>query len=226
MIYIIQDLSKEFQGMQLFAVVLAYLFALVVALSFHEFAHAFTAYKAGDNTPKAQGRLTLNPLRHVSGLGMLMFFLFGFGWAKPVEVNPTKFRNYKKSMTLVSLAGIITNVILSILSIALLGFLILLVGPSAEITNNLYLFFYKFLYFSSLLNAMLAVFNFLPVFPLDGFKFLEVWLKPDNRALNFLRNYGHIILILFIITPLFEFVLGWFIGIIQAIGLAIPSLFM
>lgn len=226
MIYLIQNFAQSLQGMQLFAVILAYFLALIFALSFHEFAHAFVAHKAGDNTPKAQGRLTLNPVKHISGMGMLMFFLFGFGWAKPVEVNPAKFRNYKKSMTLVSLAGIITNVILSILSVTILGFMILWGGQGSEISNNLHLFAFHFFSFSSLLNAVFAVFNFLPIFPLDGFKFLETWLKPNNKFLNFMRRYGYIILILFIVTPIFEIILSWFITIIESIGFFIPSLFM
>lgn len=226
MIQIIQSFSQSLSGMALFAAILAYFAAILVALSFHEFAHAFTAYKAGDNTPKAQGRITLNPFKHISGIGMLMFFIIGFGWAKPVEVNPAKFRNYKKDMTIVALAGIITNIVLAIISIAILGFMILWFGPASAISNNLHLFAYHFFYFSGIVNATLAVFNFLPVYPLDGFKFLEVWLKPENKFLNFLRMYGNIILILFLITPLFSIISGWLIGIIQIIGLAIPMLFL
>lgn len=226
MIFFIEELSQAFNGMELFAVLLAYFTALIFALSFHEFAHAFAAYKSGDDTAKLQGRLTLNPTKHVSGLGMLMFVFFAFGWAKPVEVNPAKFRNYKKSMTFVSLAGIATNIILSILSVTILGFIILWGGPITAITNNLHLFFYYLFYFSSVLNVVLAVFNFLPVFPLDGFKFMETWLRPENKFLEFMRRYGHFVLLIFIITPLFEIVVYWLIGVIQTIGLFIPSLFL
>ena len=105
MLQFLIGLSENFEGIQIFAVGLAFTLAIVFALTFHEFAHAFVAYKAGDNTPKAQGRLTLNPLKHISPLGALMFLLFGFGWAKPVEINPLKFRNYKKASALVSIAS-------------------------------------------------------------------------------------------------------------------------
>jgi Zn-dependent protease len=208
MIFFLEEYAKSFSGMQLVAIGLAFLLAITIAITFHEFAHAFTAYKAGDLTPKSQGRLTLNPLNHISPFGMIMFVLVGFGWAKPVEVNPTKFRNYKKSMTIVTIAGIITNLGLSFLSIIIFSIIYSVGGPIESISNNLHLFAYNFFFFLAILNATLAVFNLLPIYPLDGFKLLEVHLKANNKFLTFMRQYGYLVLILLLITGVIDVILS------------------
>ena len=94
---------------------IAMLLVLIISLSLHEFGHAYVAYKQGDITPKYQGRVTLNPLAHIDPIGFLCCALFGFGWAKPVEINPLKFRNYKSGIFKVSIAGVTANLILSFL---------------------------------------------------------------------------------------------------------------
>ena len=114
MIYYFLINGQDATPVGLLSFVLAYFLALAIAFTVHEFAHAFVAYKFGDNTAKALGRLSLNPLKHISGTGFLMFLLFGFGWAKPVEINPLKFTNFKKGMAWVSVAGIIANILLFI----------------------------------------------------------------------------------------------------------------
>lgn len=94
--------------------------AVFLAFSVHEFAHAFTAYRMGDHTPRFQGRLTLDPLAHVDWIGLIMFLIFGFGWARPVQVNPSNFKNRKWGDILVSLAGPISNLILAFIAILLI----------------------------------------------------------------------------------------------------------
>ncbi|MGI5841818.1 MAG: site-2 protease family protein [Christensenellales bacterium] len=221
MLQFLIGLSENFEGIQIFAVGLAFTLAIVFALTFHEFAHAFVAYKAGDNTPKAQGRLTLNPLKHISPLGALMFLLFGFGWAKPVEINPLKFRNYKKASALVSIAGIVTNLILAFVSIMAYS---LLKAFVLNITNYFVFFIIYFFYFSAILNVSLALFNLLPIYPLDGFKFLQVLLKPNNKFIRFMYQYGQIVLLIFILTPIFDILFSYVINFVLNLMIIIPSL--
>src|SRR5690554_4737079 len=90
--------------------------AVFLAMSFHEFAHAWTAYKLGDDTPKNYGRITLDPLVHIDWLGLILFTLFGYGWAKPVQVNPSKFRNKKLGDILVALSGPVANLLLAVVA--------------------------------------------------------------------------------------------------------------
>ena len=183
-------------------VVIAYFLAICVAMSFHEFAHSFAAYKCGDPTPKAAGRLTLNPFAHFSGMGLLMFFLIGFGWAKPVQINPLRFRHYRKGMAWVSVSGILTNLILAFV---FSGFYALAfnLGYGLFLEGNVFMvFLLYFLQYCVILNLILCFFNLLPIHPLDGFNFIATFLKYDNKFVQFMQKYGFIILLIGII-PIF-----------------------
>lgn len=149
--------------------------ALLIALTFHEFCHGLMATALGDNTPRLQGRLSLNPLRHLDVAGTVMLFLFKFGWAKPVMVNPLRFRvNRKIGMALVALAGPVSNLLLAVLSVYVMNFI-----DSGTIPFNPY--FYTFFYMLMVYNIYLAVFNILPFPPLDGSKLVAA-IVPSSWA--------------------------------------------
>ncbi|MCL0028437.1 site-2 protease family protein [Peptococcaceae bacterium] len=175
--------------------------AVVIALTFHEYAHAVVAYKLGDPTAKYSGRLTLNPIPHVDPIGMLMLFFVGFGWAKPVPVNPYNFNKPKRDMVLVSLAGPLSNVILAIAFALLFG--VFYAFGSQVLVDVVY----KIIW----INVVLAVFNMLPIPPLDGSKILAGILPGDSTWLNYLEQYGFIILIILLLTGILRPILMFFI---------------
>lgn len=142
-------------GIEMLMLALAYVLAIVFALMMHELAHGLVAYWCGDKTAKEQGRLSLNPFKHLDLWGSLSFLFVGFGWAKPVPINPLNFRNYKKSMALVSLAGIITNLILAFFAVPFFK----LCAGFASSTNAGKLFLYYLTMFLILINISLAIFN-------------------------------------------------------------------
>jgi len=167
------------------------LLTLVIALTLHEYAHARAAAYFGDDTPRLAGRLTLNPLRHLDPLGSLMLVVAGFGWAKPVPINPDVIRQRSRAgVMLVSLAGPFTNLLLALL--AGLAYRLLPAGAAFGGLSFLSQFLVSFV----VLNVMLCVFNLLPVAPLDGEKVLE-YLLPEQgqRVLAAARPYGMFILL-------------------------------
>ncbi len=170
--------------------------ALLSAVTVHEFAHAWTAVKFGDPTPKLQGRLTLNPLAHLDPLGTLMLLLVRFGWGKPVQFDPFNLKNPRRDAAVISLAGPASNLLFaSILSI-LLRFSQMPFSPFAQVSILIQPFI--------MLNVVLAVFNLIPVHPLDGGKILVGLLPPGDaaRADLFMSKYGIFILIL-LVFPVF-----------------------
>lgn len=157
--------------------VIAFALALIPAFTFHEFAHAFVAYRLGDSTAKNLGRLTLNPLRHLDPLGTLMVLVAGFGWAKPVPVNPANLRGGRGGMALVAVAGPVTNLVMAVVVGAawrLSGF------AGGPLLNGLLVTFIS-------LNVVLVFFNLLPIAPLDGFKVVIGWL-PESLASRWART--------------------------------------
>ncbi len=171
--------------------------AILIALTFHEYAHGKVADLLGDHTPYHQGRLTLNPLPHIDWVGFLMLLLFKFGWAKPVQVNPMNFKNVgmKRGMLLVSAAGPAMNFALAFVGMLLYKYVLLFSGQEwAHITMNLLI---PLIW----INIFLAIFNLLPVPPLDGSKILA-GLLPDagTKLLYSLEQYGPLLLLLLIMT--------------------------
>lgn len=175
--------------------------AVIIGLTFHEYAHAAAAYKLGDRTAHHQGRLTLNPAAHIDVMGIIMLYVLQFGWAKPVPVNPNNLRGDKKrGMLLVSLAGPVTNILIAFIAAILYGAFLWNI-PHINTMTNLVI----------KINVILAIFNLLPLPPLDGSKIL-VGLLPGNQEWFYnLEQYGAIILIALLFTGIIGKVLSIFI---------------
>ena len=198
-------MSQDLSGVTGLIMFFGYILAVVIAISLHEFSHAYVAYKFGDPTAKNMGRLTLNPLAHFEIFGLISFLLIGFGWAKPVPVNPARFKNFKAGSIWVSLSGVLTNIALAFISSLIL---VLMISVFQVHTTDVGNAFVSVVNLFTLLNIALAVFNFLPIYPLDGFNFLRAILKPTNSFLIFMLKYGMFILIGLIVTGLFGFIIN------------------
>ena len=191
------SIISSYSGLTLIVVLLAYFIAIVFSISIHEFSHAFVAHKFGDDTAKMLGRLTINPAKHFDILGALSFLFIGFGWAKPVPINPMRFRNYKLGVALTSLAGIIANFILAVISMGLYCMCLKYFNNPNNIASifliNLFMLFAS-------INVSLMVFNLLPIYPLDGFNFISIFLPYTSRFVLFMRRYGQILLLILVIS--------------------------
>ncbi|MFD0767648.1 site-2 protease family protein [Bacillus sp. CGMCC 1.60114] len=176
--------------------------AVVIALSVHEFAHAYVAYKFGDDTAKRQGRLTLSPMAHLDIIGIIAVLLIGFGWARPVPVNPYNFKRPRLAGILVSIAGPISNLLLGAFGLiawySLLKFGVIDTLPIA-VGETLFQFFQIFIG----INIVLFIFNLLPIPPLDGYRVVEDLAPTSVRAkMTQYEKYGAIFLLILVITPL------------------------
>ena len=168
-----------------FEVGIILILTLIFSLSFHEFAHAYIAYKLGDDTAAYQGRLTLNPLAHLDPIGSLMLLLVGFGYAKPVPVNPINLNNPRVDMMKVAFAGPASNLLLVFIAC----FIMRILGPSNLIDftqyssnlNSLGLILYLF----AIINMTLAIFNLIPLHPLDGGQIFGGYLDKINPQLSY-----------------------------------------
>lgn len=165
----------------------------VIGLSFHEAAHAWMANKMGDPTAKNLGRLTLDPTKHINIFGVISFFIIGFGWASPVPVNPRNYNNYKKGNILVSIAGIITNLIIAFV---FFGIVVLLIY-GFNVTNTVIL---TILIFVVQMNIVMCVFNLIPIPPLDGHHLIKGWIARKSQKFYFYyMQYGNYLLLLLLL---------------------------
>ncbi len=217
-------LRGSFDPLQLIVQLAVMAFVVFCTMPVHEFAHAFVATKLGDQTPRLSGRLTLNPMAHISPIGAAMILLCGFGYAKPVNVNPRNFKNAKRGMALTAIAGPISNLIMA--------FLFLLLAQIIDVVANGGVFHFSygavfvydpnnftiafaiclFLYLAAQINVNLAVFNLLPIPPLDGSRILQL-LIPDKYYYIVMKYERYIVLVVFIL--LFSGVLSKPISVIS-----------
>lgn len=183
------------------------LFCVFVSLTVHEFSHGFMAYLRGDNTARVMGRLSFNPIRHIDPIGALCLFLFGFGWAKPVMVNPRHFKakTIKLDMVLTSIAGPLSNFILAFISVFFVMLLIFTDG-----VNGYGVLVFQILQDLAVMNLGLGIFNLIPIPPLDGSKVLSAVL-PTRIYFKLMQyeRFGFIALIVLINLPVFNTFLGW-----------------
>lgn len=179
---------------------------ILIAISFHEMAHGYAADSMGDPTPKNAGRLTLNPLKHIDPLGLISMLLFRFGWAKPVPVNPGNFKDRKKGMIVVALAGVLTNLLLAFFGMAAYY----AVAPLRNEALTIILFFIYYY------NIVFAVFNIIPIPPLDGSQILALFLPPKALMTYYkYQRYGMILIFILAFTGILWFVIGPFIDGIE-----------
>ncbi len=210
----LQLLQGGLEGLIAFILLAA---ALILAIGLHEYAHALSADLQGDRLPRAMGRLTLNPIKHLDPLGTLLIFIVGFGWGKPVEFRPEALSSRRFGAALVALAGPMMNVALGI--VGALVFRLYLAGPELRFLD-------LFLRYFIFINVVLAVFNLLPIPPLDGSRLLTIFLPPSQqKIIFFLDRFGFLILIgLVFLGPalgintfaLFEPLIGLVLGLIEA----------
>lgn len=187
---------------------------ILLALTVHEFSHAYSAYLLGDPTAKHYGRLTLNPMSHIDIVGFLMLIFFRFGWAKPVPINPNNFVNRKAGYFIVSIAGPISNIILAVF---------LTLGLGLAIKFELSVFIYDLLYFAIFINLVLAVFNLFPIPPLDGSKLL-LTILPSRFEYKYyeLQKYSYVLLFLLVyfriinkmLFPIVTYMLNMLMGLV------------
>ncbi len=174
---------------------------LLIALVVHEYAHAAMAVRMGDDTPRFTGRLTLNPLAHIDPVGALMLLVAQFGWAKPVMINPNNFRHWKQGEICVALAGPAANLITAFIALAVQVLVVklgLFTGTALRPVLNLIVLY----------NINFAIFNMIPLPPLDGSRVLMCFLPTAwNYKLASVERYSFLILILLMITPVFSYIL-------------------
>ena len=167
--------------------------AAVIGLTVHEFSHAYAAYKLGDETAKNDGRLTLNPLKHIDWLGFFLILIAGFGWAKPVMFNPENLKNKHRDEIIIAIAGPVSNFLLAILFFVAARVLYMVDGISVEIVQLIVVW--------GIINFSLFVFNLIPLPPLDGSHVYLTYLKDINPKLMMnLYRYGTLALFLIIIA--------------------------
>ena len=179
--------NMSFEGAIIY--ILSTLAVIFLTLPVHEFAHGYAAVKLGDDTPRWQGRLTLNPFAHIDYFGALCILFFGFGWAKPVQVNQRNFRNPKRDMALTAFAGPLSNIIVALIALLVYNICQFLFLNIVEL--NLIWFIAIFFYYIASINVSLAVFNLIPIPPLDGSRLLSA-LLPYKQYYMLMRYERYI----------------------------------
>ncbi len=204
-------LSRIFENPVQFVVTFV---ALVVSIGIHEFAHVLAAYLQGDQTGKALGRLTLNPIKHLDPFGTLAIILIGIGWGRPAPFNPYSLRFRRWGPALVAIAGPISNLVMVLLS----GYALVMINSLLDSGNLLRLFLTTLV----ILNAALAVFNLIPIHPLDGSHLLRALLAPTHPLVQMFERYGTYLLLALLFfggSLLSSYIFGGIRLILTAFGL-------
>ncbi|MBQ9941694.1 MAG: site-2 protease family protein [Christensenellaceae bacterium] len=216
--YLIQMFQTDPRGALIY--LLSILLAMCVAISFHEWAHAFVADKLGDPTAKLMGRMSLDPLRHLDWIGMACFVFFRIGWAKPVIVNHRNLKHFRRDDVLISLAGPVTNLILSFVFYGVWFFLCLVHGIGGNVLSEV-------LATICSVNLSFAVFNVLPIPPLDGFHVVtSLFVRKSYKVVQFLERYGFIILIVLLFSGVLDVVLDAVFGAVSSLFFSFFALFL
>ena len=191
--------------------------ALLFCLSVHEFAHAYTAYKLGDRTQKAMGRLTLNPFSHIDIAGFICIALFGFGWGKPVMIDDRNFKNKAAGNALTAFAGPFSNIIMAILFTIILKVLLITGVILPTINSMVGSIILNMLILTIQFNVVFAIFNLIPIPPFDGSRILYFFLPPKGKEYMYkIEQYSFVIVLVILVTgigsklvsPIVSFVLG------------------
>lgn len=201
--------------------------ALLISLSIHEFAHSYTAYKLGDKSQKALGRLTLNPFNHIDWLGFIAIALIGFGWGKPVVIDDRNFKNRAKGNMLVALAGPLSNILLAIVFTVIYKVLIMTnILNAAFIANSeVLLLLIQMFQLTIIFNVTFAIFNMLPIPPFDGSKVLFYFLPSKYKNIVYtIERYSFIIILVFLVTGIGSIIISpivqgvlWLLNLIIAL---------
>ena len=171
---------------------------IIIGLSLHEFGHAVVAYKLGDNTPKLQGRVTINPMAHIDWMGLAALFFCGFGWGQPVQINPYNFKHRRRDELFVSLAGVVMNLLVAVLFIIIAKVFVTATGGA--LNSTLAEGFWWIIYYAIQINFVLMIFNLIPCPPLDGFNIIAQIAGFGNTETYWrIYNYGSWLLILIIV---------------------------
>ncbi len=173
---------------------------IVIGLSFHEFGHAAVAYKLGDNTPKLQGRVTLNPMAHIDWMGLAALFFCGFGWGQPVQINPFNFKHRRRDELFVALAGVVMNLLLAA-AFVVIAKIVVMAGSNWIMNNTLGMGVWQIILYAIQINLVLMIFNLIPCPPLDGFNIIaNIVGFAGSETYWRIYRYGSWILVLIIIT--------------------------
>ncbi|MGN0701730.1 MAG: site-2 protease family protein [Lentihominibacter sp.] len=183
--------------------------AIVIGLSMHEFAHAAVAYRLGDNTPKLQGRVTINPLAHIDWVGLVALIFCGFGWGQPVQINPYNFRKRRRDELLVAVAGVAMNLLVAALFTAAAKLVLMAAGPAWLSGTTLGSGIWEILIYIVQINIVLMIFNLLPVPPLDGFNIIaNIFGFAQTETYWRIYRYGNWILVAIIIFGVTGYVIS------------------
>jgi len=197
--FIFDILQGGYNPVEVLVILAGFALAVIIGISCHEFAHAYAALRAGDSSAKRAGRLTLNPTAHFEPMGLLCFLFAGIGWAKPVPVNPFNYRNFKRGNFWVSISGILTNIVIGFVC----SFAFFMIDKFGDIENIFVFAAHWFFMLCMIINLSLAVFNLLPIPPLDGYNLLSSFTKPNNSFMKFMRENAIIVLLLVVfIVPM------------------------